>query len=200
MLLRRSLLLFALGCASCSTDDATGSGGADGTVTQETFVGAVAGTDVRLSLVRDGEALALFFCGGADSYATSTKWIRSSAPGPAYDLGEGGWKATFSVEGTSATGTVDRGVGVPLAWSAALVDEAGLAGLYEAEEQDGRVGVVVTLDEAGQPVVQGALVTATIAAQVVPIAPVERVSDRLRVQVLLAEPKNLTVRRAVAVQ
>ena len=32
----------------------------------------------------------------------------------------------------------------------------------------------------------------------VPISPVERVADRLRVQVLLAEPKNLTVKRALA--
>ncbi|NUO48917.1 MAG: hypothetical protein HOV80_08690 [Polyangiaceae bacterium] len=198
MLLRRTLPIasFLVIFAACTDDGDPGDAPAPDP--QETFVGAIEGTDVRFAIVRDDDHVALFFCGGPDSFATSTQWIRAEGSGPAYELSQGTWAASFNIEGASATGTVDRGDGMPLTFTAARVDEEGLAGLYETEEADGRVGVVVAMDEAGQAVVQGALVTPTIAAQVVPISPVERVADRLRVQVLLAEPKNLTVRRALA--
>ncbi len=198
MLLRRTFPAFCLVALLVACVDDGDPGDAPAPDPQETFVGAIEGTDVRFAIVRDEGHVALFFCGGPDSFATSTQWIRAEATGPTYDLAQGTWAASFTVEGASASGSVDRGDGVPLSFTATRVDEAGLAGLYETEEADGRVGVVVALDEAGQPIVQGALVTPTIAAQVVPITPVERVADRLRVQVLLAEPKSLTVTRALA--
>jgi hypothetical protein len=198
MLLRRTFSALCLLLAFVGCVDDGDPGDAPAPDPQETFVGAIAGTDVRVAVVRDDDDVALFFCGGPDSFATSTQWIRAEASGPSYELSQGTWAATLAIDGASATGSVDRGDGVPLSFTAARVDEEGLAGLYETEEADGRVGVIVALDDAGQAVVQGALVTPTIAAQVVPITPVERVADRLRVQVLLAEPKNLTVRRALA--
>lgn len=193
---RRELLAWAaLAAAGCG--DQGGSGGDDGPATQTTFVGDIPGTDVRVAVIRDGDRIALFFCGGDASFATSTKWIRTSAEGAAFTVADGGWTAEVSIDGAAVTGTVDRGDGVPVAWQAARVDEAGLPGLYEAEHEDGRVGVIVGLDGAGEPVAQGALVSATIAAQVVPIAPLERVADRVQVKVLLPDgAKNLTVRRA----
>jgi len=198
MLLRRTLSIASLLVIFTACTDDGDPGDAPAPDPQETFVGAIEGTDVRFAIVRDDDHVALFFCGGPDSFATSTQWIRAEGSGPTYELSQGAWTASFNIEGASATGSVDRGDGTPLTFTAARVDEDGLAGLYETEEADGRVGVVVALDEAGQAIVQGALVTPTIAAQVVPISPVERVADRLRVQVLLAEPKNLTVRRALA--
>ena len=198
---RRRFLLstsgFVIAGFGCGDED--GSSGGPAPVTQQTFVGDVPGTEMRVAVVRDGDDVALFFCGGATTFATATKWIRSTAAGTAFDLVADSWKATVSIQGGLVTGTVDIGDGAALAWQGARVDEAGVAGLYEAAQSDGNVGVIVALDEAGAAFAQGALVTPTIAAQVVPIAPVERVSDRLRVSVLFADgPKNITVRRAGA--
>ncbi len=198
---RRRFLLststLALAGIGCGDDDASGGGPTPNT--QQTFVGDVTGTETRVALVRDGDDVALFFCGGATTFATATRWVRAQAQGDTFDVTADGWAVHVSIQGGLVTGTLDTGDGVAAAWQGSRVDEAGLAGLYEAEQSDGNVGVVVALDEAGAALVQGALVTPTVAAQVVPIAPVERVADRMRVTVLFVDgPKDVTVRRAVA--
>ncbi len=192
------LLVLSLGVPSCGAD-ADGSGGAKPAVGQRTFVGEVAGTDVRVAVVREGDALALFFCGGPQSYATSTQWIRTTIAGESFSVTGGAWTSSVELGEDVATGSVDRGDGVALPWRADLVAQDGLPGLYEALEADGRAGVIVDVDATGAPIVQGALVTATIAAQIVPIAPVARVGNTLRVTVELATgPKEITVTQAAA--
>ena len=202
---RRGFLFVVLGvgAAACSDggvvnvrgDDATAgtdSGGSDAgaiadatsetasdAATQRIFVGAVTGTDARVALVVEGPKAFLFFCGGAATYTTHTKWFRGGASLAApFTLVQTGWTAsgTLQTDGTTINGTLDRAMDgeAPLAWTASAVNAATAAGLYEETDTDGTAALIVTQPTtADMPVLQGAFKSGNgVIQQVVPLLPV----------------------------
>jgi hypothetical protein len=172
-------LLFAASCGGTST----------------TYVGTVDGTDVAVGLVTDGSYTALFFCGGPGSYATATKWFRFAESSDSFTASAGTWTATGATSGDAVSGTLDRGNGQTLSWSATRAPEGSLIGLYETIDGSGTSGVVVRsdLDAAGT---QGALITTQgQIEQIIPILPLEQTDHGLRVQV---DGRETFVQRATA--
>ena len=169
-MLRRLLFLSLLVAPSC--------GG--GTTT---YVGTVDGTDVAVGLVTDGSHVALFFCGGPSSFATSTKWFRFAASGDTLDATAGAWSAHATLAGATASGTVDRGDGQALAWTAARVDDGSPEGLYESVGAPGTAGVIVR-SATDASASQGAFIdTQQKIEQIIPIFPIDLEPQGLHVQI-----------------
>ncbi len=202
---RRGFLwvVLGIGAAACSDggivnvrgDDAsagTDSGGADAGMladatsdspadasTARIFVGAVTGSDAQVAIVVEGPKAFLFFCGGAMTYSTHTKWFRGDASLAApFTLVQTGWTATgaLQTDGTTINGTLDRAMDgeAPLAWTATSVNPATAAGLYEETDADGTAALIVTQPTASDtPVLQGAFKTPNgLVQQVVTLVPI----------------------------
>ena len=158
-------LLFAASCGSTST----------------TYVGGVDGTDVAVGLVTDGSYTALFFCGGPTSFGTATKWFRFSEESGAFTAQAGSWTASGTTNADGASGTLDRGNGQLLTWSASRVPDGSIMGLYESIDATGTAGVVVR-SETDASGTQGAFIDAQRAIeQIIPIRPLEQSDHGLHV-------------------
>jgi hypothetical protein len=161
------LFVFAASCGSSST----------------TYVGTVDGTDVAVGLVTDGSYTALFFCGGPASYATATKWFRFAESNDSFTAQSGTWIATGATNADGASGTLDRGSGQLLTWSASRVPEGSIMGLYESIDATGTAGVIVR-SETDASGTQGALIDPERAiAQIIPIRPLEQTDHGLHVSI-----------------
>lgn len=118
------------------------------------YVGTVDGTDMRVGLVTEHGAAALFFCGGASTLA-DTKWFRSTSADPkGFNLTKDDWAANGSATDALASGEVQIGARNALAWHASRVQDGSPAGLYDYRATDGTGGVVV----ASEDVAQGAFI------------------------------------------
>jgi hypothetical protein len=171
-------LLFAVSCGSTST----------------TYVGGIDGTDVAVGLVTDGAYTALFFCGGPTSFGTATKWFRFGETNDAFTAHAGSWTATGTTSADGASGTLDRGNGQTLAWSASRVPDGSIIGLYESIDATGTAGVVVRSEDASGT--QGAFIDAQRAIeQIIPIRPLEQTDRGLHVQI---DGRDAFVPRATA--
>ncbi len=160
-------LLFSVSCGSTTTS----------------YVGTVAGTDIAVGLVSDGSNVALFFCGGPSSFATSTKWFRFAGDAASFQATADTWSAVGSTNGSIASGTVNRGDGALLSWSAALVDDASIVGLYESIDDTGTAGIVVrSATDASQA--QGAFIEKNLTVeQIIPIFPFDLEPNGLHVTI-----------------
>jgi hypothetical protein len=160
-------LVFASACGSGTT----------------TYVGTVDGTDVAVGLVSDGSHVALFFCGGPASFATSTKWFRFDGDASSFTATADDWNAVGSASESSASGTVDRGDGVALSWSASRADDGSLVGLYESNDANGTAGVVVR-SATNATETQGAFIDeAKEVEQIIPIFPLDLEAKGLHVTI-----------------
>jgi len=159
-------LLFAASCGSTST----------------TYVGTVDGTDVSVGLVTDGSYTALFFCGGPTSFGTATKWFRfADSNDDSFSANAGSWTAAGTTNADGASGTLDRGNGQLLTWSASRVPDGSIMGLYESIDATGTAGVVVR-SETDASGTQGAFIDAQRAIeQIIPIRPLEQSDHGLHV-------------------
>jgi len=186
--MKRLLLAFAT-CLAATTFGC----GADPNA-PATFVGDVEGTDVRVGVVTENGKVAMFFCGGPTSLDASTRWLRGASPPSALDLTAQSWTAKGTASGASASGTVDRGDGKALRWTARRVGEDGLPGLYELVDAEGTAGVVVLdADHA-----QGAFIPKTGAVQQIEAIRPVRTNDTVEVRVVGAAPRTIVVRRVRA--
>src|SRR5579872_6556553 len=146
-----------LGCSSSSAPPAPAVQGSQTRV----FTGQVEGTDARVAVVATTHHARVFFCGGDATYATSTHWFL-------VDIGPTGQVASPSDGGLSFTGQVGDGdvrgalVGVDgrsRAFVASPISAGTIAGLYEATQPCGKVGLIVTQSSpAVAPTGQGACV------------------------------------------
>ena len=162
-----SLLLFATSCGSSTT----------------TYVGTIVNTDVSVGVATDGSHYAVFFCGGPSSYATSTKWFHVAGESDVFDASKDNWNVAATVGSSTVSGTVDRGDGVKLAWSANRVFGDTPAGLYQSATASGTAGVVVlsATDSAGT---QGAFIDSQQKIeQIIPIFPLDLEPQGLKVQI-----------------
>lgn len=145
------------------------------------YVGEVTGTDIRVGLATRDAKTDLFFCGGPTTLAR-TQWYRGipfPSPQPAE---KGGATATIEASANEAHGTVVFADGESHAWTAARVDSAGLAGLYDVKDETGVGGVVVFASDAAQ----GAFLFKDVAApvqQIIVVRPIEPTNRGIAIQV-----------------
>jgi hypothetical protein len=150
-------------------DDATGGG-------LQVFLGSVDATDAKVAFALENGRAFVFFCGGAMTYATHTKWFRGGIASLAspFTLSATGWTASgaLQADGVTVKGTLDRGDGQLLTWSAASVPPDGAAGLYEATLPDGGILELIVSPASQGGGMQGAFKSrlGTI-KQVVPLMP-----------------------------
>jgi hypothetical protein len=179
------MLGFALSCSNSSTSP-----------TAQVLVGTVADSDARVGIVTTTRQARLFFCGGATSYMTATHWFTVDLDSSHQVVQDSGTSGPFSVVGRvdsgGATGTVVLGDNQMHVFQAAPVAPGTLAGVYEANAQCGKVGLIVTQPSSDQaPDGQGACVAPPTGGpdlakvgQVNPLLPIARAADgSIRVEV-----------------
>jgi hypothetical protein len=146
----------------------------------QTYVGTIDKTDAVAGAVAANGSALLFFCGGAQSYATLTHWMRGSVSldGP-FTLTDGTWTAKGQPGSAGISGTIDPGGGQALlTWSVRPVVSGTLEGLYDAQVDGGLPTLIVTQPTpSATPTGQGAFKLASTVEQVVPLMPIQWVAD-----------------------
>lgn len=150
------------------------------------WVGAVEETDVRMAVLVGMGRARLYFCGGADSYATTTRWFNVGFDGGEHlEFQEDDWRVHGHLAMRSVSGEVELGDDVTRMFSAELVAADTIAGLYEGKADCGRLGLIVSqADKDALPTAQGACVdTAEQQTQrVSPIAPIASETGKIQVR------------------
>jgi hypothetical protein len=158
-------------------------GGRDPEATAHVYTGDVAGTDVRVGIIASTHHARVFFCGGASSYMTMTRWLNAdidaghklSLPATPNQY----WGLQGDVADTEIGGTVDMGDSVPRVFRATVVSDRTISGLYEGTAGCGRLGLIVVQPTSDMPAIgQGACVgPGTTLEQVNPLDPIVRSPD-----------------------
>jgi hypothetical protein len=152
----------------------------------ERLVGAVDDSDIQLgAVIENADSARLFFCGGATSYATATRWILLPvAADGGFEFDDSGWMVRGTLEHAALSGTVEQN-GESRHFSARKIATGTIAGLYEGAADCGRVGLIVTQpDSKADPAGQGACVgDGHPPEQVNPILPVSLDAGAIRVKV-----------------
>jgi hypothetical protein len=122
------------------------------------WVGVVEETDVRAAVVAGKGKARLYFCGGAQSYATTTRWFDIWFDGGEHvEFEQDAWRVHAHLTGQGLVGEIELGDGVIRTLRAQLVAPGTLAGLYEGKAACGHVGLIVTQDTKSEaPAAQGA--------------------------------------------
>src|SRR6185503_13518838 len=111
------------------------------------YTGDVAETDARIGIIATEHRARLFFCGGASSYQTLTRWLTAditaehqlaipSDAGPT-------WGIQGKVTDAEVNGSIDIGDAMPRTFRATMVSERTISGLYEGTAPCGRLGLIV---------------------------------------------------------
>jgi hypothetical protein len=157
-------------------DTAADGGDSDAGSAARVLVGAVDDSDIALGAVVAGDRARMFFCGGPSSYARATHWLQLELAGDGSfaQVEDDGFEVAGQVRGDRVTGELDRPGDAPAAFSAELARAGTLAGLYDGQDDCGKLGLIVREGASGGPVrAQGACVGAGRAAQQVnPILPI----------------------------
>jgi hypothetical protein len=127
------------------------------------WVGVVQETDVRAAVVVGRGKARLYFCGGTESYATTTRWFDIWFDGSEHvEFEQDAWRVHAHLTGGGLIGEAELGDGVVRTLEAELVAPGTLAGLYEGKAECGHVGLIVTqATKGGPPMAQGACTNAT---------------------------------------
>jgi hypothetical protein len=144
------------------------------------FVGDVEGTDAQVGIVASSARARFYFCGGATSYLTLTRWLPVGFT-DASDITSQvvGLELKASLHGADAKGTIRDQDGTMHLFGATEVAPGTVAGLYEAASPCGKVGLIVSQTSPSAPAAgQGACVSGDSQApsvrQVNPILPLSR--------------------------
>ena len=159
------------------------------------YVGKVAESDAVVAAVSDGEHVAFYLCGGAETYATHTRWFKGAIDeGGAFSIENDGFVAKGDL--TSQSGTVKIAAGETWAWSLRPA-EGEIEGLYEAMDGSCRTGAVAAdFDGDGVVDLQGTWCDGQSRfAQVTPITPVAVTDRGIGVSVQILPSKALWVDR-----
>jgi len=147
-------------------------GGSDAPIV---LVGEVGDSDIRLGAVIAADQMRLFFCGGPSSYATATQWLQVELDaGAGFAAQNDALELQGELDGARLEGELTRSGEPALRFSAERVRAGTLAGLYEAQAECGRVGLIIAQpSESDPPAAQGACVGPGHAPeQVNPILPI----------------------------
>jgi hypothetical protein len=191
-------------------DTATGDAGAHdaGAGSLRVLVGAVDGSDIAVGAIIADRYARMFFCGGASSYASATHWFPLVELGDDSDADAGfdqtsadGFSVRGSVLDATLNGELTRKGEPPAKFSADLVQNGTLAGLYEGTSDCGRVGLIVRqASPKGAVRAQGACVgPGHLPEQVNPILPVTLGADgAIAVELVTDDGKQDALVRAAA--
>lgn len=172
------------GVHDAATGDASGRDAGDRAL--RVLVGAVEGSDIAVGAIIADRRARMFFCGGASSYASATHWFPLVELGLDGDADAGfdqtsadGFAVRGSLLGATLRGEVTRKGEASQQFSADLVQDGTLAGLYESMSDCGRVGLIVTQARQKDAArAQGACVgPGHLPEQVNPILPVTLAAD-----------------------
>ena len=170
------------------------------------WIGEVRDTDVKVALAdKGGGAMVLFFCGGDDSYPTSTRWfpegVLRTEP---FSFTEADWRVDGTIRASQAEGTVASDLFPSRRWLATSANSSTIAGLYEGAAPCGKLGLIVSqTDPKDPPRGQGACLRfedgRAVVEQVNPIRLAERSFTReIAVTVASAPEQEFTVRPVAA--
>jgi hypothetical protein len=165
------------------------------------YTGDVTGTDVRVGIIATERRARVFFCGGASTYQTMTRWLTSEIDASHKLTLPSSPSETWALQGTVAdaevAGSIDMGDAVPRPFRATIVSERTISGLYEGAAPCGRLGLIVIQAKPDTiPVGQGACVGPTL-EQVNPLEPIVRNPDGAILVTVGTSPAEREV-RAVA--
>jgi hypothetical protein len=159
------------GVDASTASGATRDGGSDAAIV---LVGEVGDSDIRLGAVIAADRMRLFFCGGPSSYATATHWLQVELDaGPGFAFQNDALALQGELDGERLEGELTRAGEPALRFNAERVRAGTLAGLYEAQAECGRVGLIIAQrSESDPPAAQGACVgPGHVPEQVNPILP-----------------------------
>lgn len=202
-------LAMATWAAGCGDDTAPAGprGGTSGQLSAERsasplrWVGAVEQTDVSVAVLAGAGKARVYFCGGAQSSAASTRWFDFPYDGGEHiEVEQDSWRIHVHLTLRGLVGEVELGDQVTRSVQASKVDPSTLAGLYEGTADCGRVGLIVTQATKSAPPTATGACTSTNGKpprQVQPVAPITSEAGEIRVQVsgegntLLLRPAGL---------
>jgi hypothetical protein len=176
-----------VGCSSAGSDVEDGDEADDAPLTARTLVGQVDGSDVVLGVVVDGDEVTAYACGGVDTYATHSRWFEGR-------FGDGDDPDAFSIElegfvlagersSNAIAGSLRDPDGSTHSYTVAPTAEDGLSGVYDAELDGCRTGVVLFATPEGVEG-QGTYCTGEgVFTQVIILQPVALQADGIEVQV-----------------
>lgn len=190
-------MLLATGCEVDSQPVDSGQLAAPSGARVVRWVGAVEQSDVHVAmLVAPGKAR-LFFCGGTETYASTTRWFNIAFDGGEHvDFEEDTWRVHAHLAGGNVAGEVELGDGVTRWFEAKPVAPGTLAGLYEGKATCGRVGLIVTqASRDALPTAQGACAGSTTQPITV-VAPLREEAGQIAVQAPAAADATLLLSAA----
>ncbi len=150
------------------------------------LVGDIEGTDIVLGALLDGDTLAVYQCGGDDTFDSHTLWFRGAiGDDDTFEVERDGLTlvGTRSVEGLD--GELVEADGTRHAFHVDPVEDDDDAGVYIASEAGLAAGVVV-LPQGDGFVAQGAACDDDECFQVIILPPLTITTQRIPVQVMTA--------------
>ncbi|MFO0658754.1 MAG: hypothetical protein U0165_02825 [Polyangiaceae bacterium] len=131
-----------------------GCGGEIASTTEGSYVGHLSNSDADIAVVADGSSLVAYVCGGSQSYSTLTRWFIAD-PQNGLHVERDGWVLDGSLGSEGWQGTLLSPEGQSFPWAASMVSAGSDAGLYQANSESGKAGVIV--HESGEQIeIQGA--------------------------------------------
>jgi len=138
--------MLVLGTGACGGSDGESEGG-EPPLLARSLVGQVDDSDVVLGVVVEDDDVTIYACGGVDTHATHSRWFAGR-------FGEGDDPDAFSIEldgfriagqrsSEAIAGSLRDPDGTMRSFTVAPTDEDGLSGLYWADVDGCRTGVVL---------------------------------------------------------
>jgi len=187
----RTVFSFALFIAACADDTArldastqdAGQLEAPSKPRMVRWVGAVEDSDVRVAILVGPGKARLFFCGGAESYATATRWFNVGFDGGEHiDFHEDTWRVHAHIAFGNVSGEVELGDDVTRRFSAEQVAPGTIAGLYEGKSDCGVIGLIVAQDSTDSPPTAQGACSGLSVAPVTAVAPIRAEAGKIPVQ------------------
>jgi hypothetical protein len=179
------LLALAAGCADeavVATPTDAGASPEAASVRVIRWVGAIEETDVSVAAIVGAGKARLYFCGGADSYLTATRWFELQFNGEHLEFQDDSWRIHAHLTAGGVLGEVERtGDGVRM-FNARAFEPTTIAGLYEGKADCGHLGLIVTQATRNDaPTAQGCCVGETT-QQVNAVSPIALHDGKIMVQ------------------
>jgi hypothetical protein len=149
------------------------------------WVGVIEETDVKVAAVLGKGRGRLYFCGGATSYLTTTRWLDLQFTDEHLEYADDTWRIHAHLTAGGVLGELERAGDSLRIFNAQPFERATIAGLYEGKAACGRLGLIVSQATAkDEPTAQGACVgnAGEPAIQVFPIMPIALVKGTVAVR------------------
>jgi hypothetical protein len=147
------------------------------------WVGEVEDSDVRVAILVGPGKARLFFCGGAESYATTTRWFNLGFDGGEHiDFDEDTWRVHAHIAGGNVAGEVELGDDVTRWFTAEPIAPGTIAGLYEGKSDCGTIGLIVSQASSDSPPTAQGACSGLSVTPVTAVAPIRADGGKIAVQ------------------